>query len=527
MAKTAITADVDRDGSQQRPPVIARFDQREYAMVPLASIRVHPLNLRTELRDVDELADSIRQNGLLEPVLLVPDPEPAEDGAERFLLVAGHRRHAGCVAARHDPVEAIIRHDLDGDGAQVIAMLTENGPRDDLTPIEEAHGYQLALDLNHLTPAKLAKRLGKPRDRITSRVALTRLPDEVQEKVHARQISLHEAEAMAEFANDASALESLLKAAGTSNFQYKVQQHRVRRESAQRVATLRKELQQAGARVIERPADYPWSSAEKPVGQFIDPNVEVALSETPMSFTPEAHAAACAFHAAFINPYDCKPEYVCTNPQEAGHESIHRRPAPVVTAPADDPGVDVASVEADRLRQVEEERQRVEEERRQREEAERAEAQRREALEVAARLRASFLTTLVRRSGKAHVSAVLQLLLTEHFEAWLEEADSREAQEFAAMIDARVPESAEHDDDADYWEQLVTDLRVALSTRRTADAIAGALLALAGLDRETALAQGYGWSNASCRRYLDFLVAQGYGLTEIEQELIEGAETPD
>jgi ParB/RepB/Spo0J family partition protein len=105
-------------------------------------------NLRRELRELDVLADSIGQNGLVEPVVLVPDPEPAEDGSERFLLVAGHRRHAGCVMARHDPVESIVRHDLDGDGAQVLAMLTENGPRDDLAPIEEARGYQLALDLN-------------------------------------------------------------------------------------------------------------------------------------------------------------------------------------------------------------------------------------------------------------------------------------------------------------------------------------------------------------------------------------------
>ena len=49
-------------------------------------------------------------------------------------------------------VESIIRRDIDSEGPQVIVMLTENGPRDDLTPIEEAHGYQLALSLNDLTP---------------------------------------------------------------------------------------------------------------------------------------------------------------------------------------------------------------------------------------------------------------------------------------------------------------------------------------------------------------------------------------
>ena len=103
--------------------------EREYALVPLERIQVHPLNLRRELRGIDELADSIAQNGLLEPVLLVPAAEAAEDGGEQFVLIAGHRRHAASVAAKHSPVESIIRRDLDSEGAQVIAMLTENGPR--------------------------------------------------------------------------------------------------------------------------------------------------------------------------------------------------------------------------------------------------------------------------------------------------------------------------------------------------------------------------------------------------------------
>src|SRR5262249_55719835 len=141
-------------------PPRAVAPDREYKLVALSRVRLHPLNLRRELRDLEELADSIRHNGLLEPVLLVPDAD--EDGC--YLLVAGHRRHAACVLAKHDPIEAIIPRDLDGDGAQVLAMLTENGPRDDLTPMEEAHGYQLALDLNHLTPAKLARRLGKSKE---------------------------------------------------------------------------------------------------------------------------------------------------------------------------------------------------------------------------------------------------------------------------------------------------------------------------------------------------------------------------
>jgi ParB-like chromosome segregation protein Spo0J len=75
-------------------------------------------------------------------------------------------------------------------------MLTENGTRDDLTAIEEAHGYQLALELNGLTPAKLAKRLGKPKTTVASRLSLTKLPEPVQQRVHDGQLNLRDAEAM-------------------------------------------------------------------------------------------------------------------------------------------------------------------------------------------------------------------------------------------------------------------------------------------------------------------------------------------
>jgi ParB/RepB/Spo0J family partition protein len=524
MADTVNTATV----AVADPPETGR--EREYALVPLERIQVHPLNLRRELRGIDELADSIAQNGLLEPVLLVPTAEAAEDGCEQFVLIAGHRRHAASVAAKHSPVESIIRRDLDSEGAQVIAMLTENGPRDDLTAIEEAHGYQLALGLNHLTPAKLAKRLGKPKDRVLSRLGLTKLPGHVQDRIHAHQITLHEAEAMVEFASDPAAMEVLVRAIGKSSFQYRIEEQRHRREIELRIGAERRKLEETGVRLIERPQEYSWRSTEQPVGHFIDPSVQVAPDERPVTFTPEAHAAACTFHAAFINAYDGKPEYLCTDPTAAGHESIHRQSVPAAAPPAPDDAradVDVAVAEADRLRQVEEARLQAEEEQRLRDEAAQAEAQRQEALEVAARLRTSFLTTLVRRKGRDHLTAVLRLLLGENFEAWQSEAELQDARELAALIDAKVPDQGEGQSDGEHWDDVVTNLRAALSTRTSADAIAGALLAIVGHNREWMLANGHGWGDAACRRYMDFLQAQGYAPSELEQELLSDVEVMD
>ncbi len=362
-----------------------------------------------------------------------------------------------------------------------------------------------------------------------NRIALTKLPDHVQEQVHAHQISLQEAETMVEFASDTMTIEALLRHVGKQSFQYNVEQERQRRQVELRIAAVRRQLHEAGVRVIERPHEYPWRSIEKPVRQFIDPAVDARPDGTPIPFTPEAHAGACSLHAAFINPYDCRPEHVCTNPAEAGHEGLSRTAAgPTVAQLADDPDIDVAGAEAERRRQSEEERQRLaEEQERRTAEEQRAEADRREALEVAARLRHTFLTTLVRRSGRAHVQAVVQLLLTENFQAWLTEAELEEAQELAILIDAKLPDRSEGEDDEDHWDNVVANLRAALSTRRTPDAIVGALLAIVGHDREWALAQGHGWGDASCRRYMDFLVAEGYGPTELEEELLRDVEVRD
>jgi hypothetical protein len=68
---------------------------------------------------------------------------------------------------------------------------------------------------------------------------------------------------------------------------------------------------------------------------------------------------------------------------------------------------------------------------------------------------------------------------------------------------------------------MVVNLRAALDTRRRPDGTAGGLLAITALDREAALARGYGWTNTSCRRYVRWLVRQGYEPTAIEQELLD------
>jgi len=155
-------------------------------------------------------------------------------------------------------------------------------------------------------------------------------------------------------------------------------------------------------------------------------------------------------------------------------------------------------------------------------EIERERAERQEALQVASRTRAASLASAVQRSGRGHQTAVLRLLLAEHFQAWLEDASLEDVDELAHLIDARLTPAADESASVDdRMAEVEADLRGALDSRRSPDALVGALLAITAQDREFALREGYGWGDERCRRYLEFLIAQGYEPSPIERELLQ------
>ena len=118
-------------------------------VVPLSRVKVGPLNPRHALRHLDELMDSLRQHGLLQPVVV----RPAADGD--FELVAGHRRFAAAEALGWTEIPVSIST-VDQDDAAVL-MLVENLQRDDLTPREEADGLELLLRQRRWTTIQVAE----------------------------------------------------------------------------------------------------------------------------------------------------------------------------------------------------------------------------------------------------------------------------------------------------------------------------------------------------------------------------------
>ena len=157
--------------------------------VPLEWINVGPWQPRRRFDRVslDELAASIRKNGIVQPILLRPHPEYKS----RFQLVAGERRWRAAQLAKIHEVPSIIR-DLTTAECYEIALV-ENIQRSDLSVIEEAQGYQKLLDTNRYTQEQLSEIIGKSRSHIANTLRLLLLPESVQTLLLERKITMGQA----------------------------------------------------------------------------------------------------------------------------------------------------------------------------------------------------------------------------------------------------------------------------------------------------------------------------------------------
>lgn len=121
-----------------------------------------------------ELAESIRQRGVLQPVIV------KREGDAQYLLLAGERRYRAARIAGLDAIPALVRDDHPLE----IAMI-ENLQREDLTPLEEALGIAALIDAQGYTHAEVADLLHKSRPHVSNTLALTRLPKEIQDEYNA------------------------------------------------------------------------------------------------------------------------------------------------------------------------------------------------------------------------------------------------------------------------------------------------------------------------------------------------------
>ena len=167
----------------------APSDKREYQQIPVEWINVGPWQPRRKFdrEQLDELAGSIRQKGIVQPILLRPTPN--QPG--RFQLVAGERRwRAAQIAQLHD-IPSVVR-DLSDAECYEIALI-ENIQRQDLSVIDEAQGYANLLEINHHTQDQLSKIIGKSRSHIANLLRLLGLPESVQALLRDGELTMGQA----------------------------------------------------------------------------------------------------------------------------------------------------------------------------------------------------------------------------------------------------------------------------------------------------------------------------------------------
>ena len=173
-------ASTDQAGSSAHSP-----RQAEIRLVPVEWINPGPWQPRRVFNRtaLDELAQSMRENGVVQPILVRPNPEKAG----RFQLIAGERRwRAAQIAQLHD-IPAIIR-DIDDKQAAEFSLI-ENIQRQDLTAIEEALGYRTLIDAHGYNQEALADIVGKSRPHISNMMRLLSLPDEVHKLIFDRELT--------------------------------------------------------------------------------------------------------------------------------------------------------------------------------------------------------------------------------------------------------------------------------------------------------------------------------------------------
>lgn len=154
--------------------------------LPVEDLTANPANVREHLGDLDDLARSIYEQGILEPLIVTEHP------ANGYLLLDGHRRLAAGskIGMRAFPV--IIRHDVDDPAEQTITMLATDIHKKRFTPLERAKAYE-TLRQAGLNQSEIARRVGVHPSTVTFYFNLLRLDDDTQQLVEEGELSAAEA----------------------------------------------------------------------------------------------------------------------------------------------------------------------------------------------------------------------------------------------------------------------------------------------------------------------------------------------
>jgi len=173
-----------------KSPLLAFENQDAVEKINLKRIRagVYQPRQNFEETELQDLADSIKEHGVIQPIILRKTDE------DYYEIIAGERRFRAAKIANLSEIPAIVRKFSDNDALEI--AIIENVQRSDLSPTEEARGYQRLMKEFSYTQEIVAKKVGKSRAHIANLLRLLTLPEKVREYLDSKQISMGHARAI-------------------------------------------------------------------------------------------------------------------------------------------------------------------------------------------------------------------------------------------------------------------------------------------------------------------------------------------
>lgn len=258
-------------------------------------------NHRRRFTRIEELAESIRQDGLLQNLVV-------EEVFDRYRLIAGARRFRAAKLAGLASVRCLVKVGLDN-AERVQQMFVENIHREDLTPIEEAEALsQLrALDLSQ---RQIADRVGWKQAVVSKRLALLKLPAEIQDRVDAEEMSRTDAVELARLADHPAQLTKVLRDKRDLPIATKVAEQLAKVSAERGAAKVREDLEAQGLPCLDWPESGDWTrDPEAPARPLAGQGVAGAI---PVG--PDDHGVDEPCYGVSVRPDDAAAIAICLEP---------------------------------------------------------------------------------------------------------------------------------------------------------------------------------------------------------------------
>lgn len=215
-----LSAEKELAKEQAAAPAQRRRPDTEPLTVPIGDLAENPDNPRHELRDLDGLAETVRERGVLQALGVVPAavflaarPHHEEAvGKAPYVVLHGHRRLAAARMAGLDEVPVLVRDDATRSDEDA---LIENVQRDDLTELEQAQAIQGLITSYGYSQRQVAARIGKTQGFISQRLSLMKLREDIQEALADGRVSIEDARRIARLPKDEQLLPGEADAAAT------------------------------------------------------------------------------------------------------------------------------------------------------------------------------------------------------------------------------------------------------------------------------------------------------------------------